>query len=367
MTSSDKKVVVIDNGSYVLKGGIGGDETPKSVFRNVVGSDGSLGNKAIEKEVALHSPLKKGVITNWEEMEKIWRLLFDELKVKPEESPVLLTERAKNPKQNREKVTTVMFETFKVPALYIEIQAILSVYSSGRPIGVALDCGADFASIVPVVENYEGIKLPHSVVRLDIGGRDLTELLRKGLWDRGITYFRGPAQLDTVRDIKEKLGYVALDFDQELKTAQTSAKIDKNYELPDKSVVVVGAERFKCAEALFKPILVGYEESGIDEKILQSVLAVDERYRPDLYSNVVLSGGSTSFPGLVERLQKELAALAPSALKARVTRLPEPQYAVWIGGSMLTALPSFESRMITKKEYDENGPDIVNKKCPSPY
>jgi len=145
--------------------------------------------------------------------------------------------------------------------------------------------------------------------------------------------------------------------------AASSSELEKQYELPDGNVITVGNERFRCPEVLFQPALIGKEASGVHDTMYQTIMKCDVDIRKDLYANIVLSGGSTMYDGIAERLTKEIVALAPQTMKIKVVAPPERKYSVWIGGSILASLSTFQQMWISKEEYDESGPSIVHRKC----
>ena len=377
MDDQNKPHLIIEIGSSYVKAGFAGEEGPRAEFSNVVGrpkaqgimvgseqEDYFVGSEAEVKRggLILRYPVEHGIVEDWDDFEKVLHHTFtNELRVNPEEHNVLITETSLNPKVNREKLTQLLFDTFNVPGLYVANTAVLSLYAAGKFTGVVVEIGGGVAHIVPI---FDGFVPPQSIQRINLAGRDLTEYLVKILIERGLHVSTG-AEREIVKDVKEKLCYVALDFDAELAQSKQGSSKDAEYEMPDGSVITIGSERFRTPEVLFNPSLIGKEFGGIHEQVYQAITKSDVDVRKDLYQNIVLSGGTTLFAGLPERLTKEVQKLAPSAIKSlvKVIAVPERKYCTWIGGSILSSISTFSSMWITKEEYQDAGPSIVHQKC----
>jgi actin len=369
------KPIVLDNGSGLTKNGYAGEDRPRSVWPTIIGypkytsimtdvehytREYYIGEEALNLRGVLRLvyPVEHGMILDWQAMEKIWHFTFyNDLRVNPSEHPILLTEPPLNPRKNREKMAEIMFETFNVPAMYVSMQAVLSLYASGRTTGLVVDSGDGVTHIVPI---YEGFALTHAINRVDLGGRDITEYLRRLLRQRGYSLVSS-AEREIVRDIKEKLCYVALEPEKEMKLAEKVAEMQKEYVLPDGEKVVIGAERFLAPEVFFNPGVIGMEATPLDESIVDSIRKCDVDLRRELYSNIVLSGGSTMFPGIKERLEKEIKELTPEEVDVKIIAPPERQYSVWMGGSILSSLKTFQKLWITNKEYKEQGSSVIHR------
>ncbi|KFD62747.1 hypothetical protein M514_05149 [Trichuris suis] len=364
--------IVIDNGSGMIKAGFAGDQTPKCHFPNYVGRpkhirvmagalDGDLfvGPKAVEYRglLSIHYPMEHGVITNWNDMELIWQYLYgkDMLQTFPEEHPVLLTEPALNPMRNRERASEFFFETFNVPALFISMQAVLSLYSTGRTTGTVLDCGDGVTHAVPI---FEGFAMPHSIMRTNIGGRDVTRLLRLLLLKEGVDLHRS-SEFELVKMIKERACFTSTNPQRD-ESAVDNEKVQ--YVLPDGSQVSLGPCRFRAPEVLFHPDLIGEEYAGAHECLAYSIQKSDIELRRTLYENIVLSGGSTLFQGFGDRLLSEVKKLAPKDIKIRITAPQERLFSTWIGGSILASLDTFRKMWVSKKEYEDEGLRAIHRK-----
>eukprot|EP00064_Thunnus_orientalis_P018932 superscaffoldBa00004530_g19041 len=237
--------------------------------------------------LSVRYPMEHGIVKDWNDMERIWQYVYskEQLQTFSEEHPVLLTEAPLNPSKNREKAAEVFFETFNVPALFISMQAVLSLYATGRTTGVVLDSGDGVTHVVPI---YEGFAIPHSIMRVDIAGRDVSRYLRLLLRKEGYN-FNTSAEFEVVRTIKERACYLSLNpqKDETLETEKAQ------YVLPDGSSLNIGPARFRAPELLFRPDLIGDESSGIHEVLAYAIQKSDMDLRRTLFSTIVLCGGST--------------------------------------------------------------------------
>lgn len=365
--------VVIDNGSGSIKAGFAGDSEPKSCFWNMVGSPKysrvMLGGISEEKFIGknaqehrgllkLHYPMEKGIIQDWDSMEEIWEHLYrDELGCKPDMHPVLLTESPLNPARNRARMAEVFFETFQVPAMHVSIQAVLSLYASGRVTGVVLDSGDGVTQVVPV---YEGYAIPNAIRRMDVAGRCISKnlllLLRKSGYN-----FISSSEHEIVRMLKEKMCFVSPNPSKDIKEFLPVYTKQDEYILPDSQVLQLGTERFMAPEILFQPDLIGSEQNGVHSMLNDSISGCDMDLRRMLYGNIVLAGGSTLFKGFGERLIHETKSqLRQRDLKIKICAPPERKYSTWIGGSILASLNSFKKLWVTMDEYQED-PEIIHK------
>ena len=377
----ENAAIVLDNGSGVIKAGFSGDDAPRAVFNNVIGRAAyrpimlGMGTKEfyvgdeltkMRGILSLRHPITHGVINNFDDMEKIWHYAFNDLlKIDPSQHNVLITEAPLNPVENRERMISTLFETFEVKGSYVNIQAVLALYASGRTTGIVLDSGDGVTHAVPI---FEGYALPHAMERLNIGGRDITNYMAKqltmknGLIDRNNEFISSSAK-EFVSTIKEDIGYCAIDFDDEYTKSKTSNECQMEYKLPDGTVLNVNNERFECAEILYNPLLIGKEVHGIHHLITDSIFKCEMDLRNRLFENIILSGGTTTFKNFEQRLTNEIINVVGPDGNIKIIAPPERKYTVWIGGSILSSLSTFQELWITKEEYEEEGPNIVHRKC----
>nr|ADH43034.1 Actin [uncultured SAR11 cluster alpha proteobacterium H17925_45G17] len=372
----DDEVVVMDNGSDTIKAGFGGDDTPCVIEQSVVGYDKQwrgrpqegtpsfVGTEAFERHSTnlLKRPIEHGMVTDWENMEVLWRHVFENSLGVSSCSGALMTEPPLNPKDNRERMTQMMFESFHLPQFYLALTPVLALYASGRTSGLSLDSGYAVTHCVPI---YEGYSLPHAIQRNDRNsGRDLTDFLSQLLPESGIRLSTSAERL-IVRDMKEKLCRVSLDFDHEVNTAMS-----QEYTMPDSTVVTVNNQMIRVPEVMFKPYLDGSSRRhfSIHEILKRTIFDNDIDLHRVLMENIVLSGGNTKFVNYGERMEAEVKQLVPNPMMSSwvhtvVPRENDSLFSAWTGGALLSALSTFEGMWLTMEMYNEKGPRAIHEVC----
>lgn len=352
---------VIDNGSGVIKVGVADEEAPDKMFSNIVGRpDGNsdsgilVGDQVTESKERLKTsyPMEYGIVQNWDDMERIWKYALG-----GKTEPVLLTESTLSPQSNKVKGAEIFFEKFQVKGFYVEMQDILSLYSSGRTTGIMLNCGDGITSAVPI---YEGYALRHAIQRSNIGGRDVTRylqmLLRKGGYN-----FRSSMELEVVKKIKEKRCYLSLDLE---KDEEEYTEFDPaTYKLPDNKVINIGPEKFRAPELLLNPSLIGKECDGLGDCVEKAILDSDLDIRKILCTHITCSGGSTKIKNFGERMLGDLQSVFPPQTNIKIFAPHARMTAAWCGGAILAGMSTFQDRWVTPQEYKESGKRAILQKC----
>ncbi len=366
--------VVIDVGSGLVKAGFGGEDGPRSIFNSIVGTpkevglmvgmelkERYVGDDAISKyEIMNFSyPIQRGEVTDWDKFENlIHYLLYSEMKVVPEEVSILITESPRTSRENREKLTEILFETFNVKRLHIANSSMLGLFSYGKTSGLIVDSGFNITSTVPV---YEGYPLSHASIRINIGGEDLSKNLLSMIQNNlDETYIDTKGRI-LADDIKEKLGYLLLNPDD-----GDDVK-DVTYELPDGKKIALSKELYKANEILFSPNEENEKEKGllsIKSMVIDSINKCDNEIKNDIKENICLTGGTTLLKNFPEKLKNELSESSEGAnfnLSAEQERL----FSTWIGGSIVSSLDNFQFMWVNKKEYTDNGKNllVIDSKC----
>jgi len=384
-----RDIVVCDNGTGFVKCGFAGSNFPPVIFPSLVGrpllryeekaidgiviKDVMVGNEAqkLRNMLDITYTLENGIVKNWPDMEHLYNYtFFDQLKIDPKESKILLTEAPMNPKANREKLVQMMFEKYKFKATYVSIQAILALFAQGLNTGLVVDSGDGVTHLIPV---FEGFVVSDQIKRINLAGRDITRYLVQLLQRRGYAFNR-TADFDTVRQIKEKLCYVGYDLAMEKRLALETTVLVEPYTLPDGRVIKVGAERFEAPEAIFNPSLAkDIDHSGLSDQIFQTVQALPIDHRMEFYQHIVLSGGTSMYPGMSSRLTKDITDLyLAKVLKGDPTNLskfklkiedpPNRKHLVFLGGAYLAMVMKDRAEFwITREEYEEKGIKCLEK------
>jgi len=380
-------VIVCDSGSGYVKAGYAGATFPENDSPCAVGSADANGARVFvgrqqlvdppqqpappHRDIRIIHPIVNGIVQDWDAMEAVWSHTFrDVLSTDPAGKTVMLTEQPGNPLTARQRTLEIMFERFGLSEAYIQGQAVLSLYSQGLLSGLVLESGHGITHAVPVFDGYTD---PLLAQRLPVAGRHITHYLLELLQRRGHPLSLG-TDLPVAEGIKESACYVARDYSQEVKLARETVCRVERYTLPDGRTIRIGAERFAAPEALFNPSLLGVESPGVAELVHRCIHACPIDLRLPLYEHVVLSGGTTMFPGFPSRLEEELRSLyrekvlkgetaGVSKLKLRVDDPPRRKHTVFIGAAVLADIMKDQREFwVSKAEWEED-PRRAAMKC----
>ncbi|RLN72038.1 hypothetical protein BBJ28_00026692, partial [Nothophytophthora sp. Chile5] len=324
----------------------------------------------------LSRPLNRGVVEDWDALERMWEFVFaQELRVDPETTalPVLCVSSPAGPKKQQERMAQLMFESQKVCGFYFMQQCVLSLFASGRTRGLVVEVGHGSSHAIPI---FEGYALPHAAVHYNAGGMDISHRLHMLLSKRGMSFHSFP--LHTIDEIKETSCAVGSSTNQH--SQHQAEDGSKPFELPDGTILQVDRHTQTApAEVLFKPQELGDDHpsrptQGLHECAAASIAMCDKDLQKDLFGAVVLAGGSTMLPGFSRRFQEELQAVTQRPGSGSVNVVPDPvvrergynsqrKIAAWVGGSMFASLSTFRDIHITKQEWEEYHEAILDRKC----
>ena len=379
-----KLPIVIDIGSGEVKAGFSGEEKPKLIFKNYIGSSKykkvlhSYNNENTNQTeeyigddcdkylglLKLRYPVNRGVFEREEDIFSLFNHIFLKLGLTSQEikeHPILITEPILNPRTNREKISHTLFDNLGIPALFFASQPILSLLSTSVTTGVMLESGE---GITQTCFLYEGYSIPCSYERYNYGGKDVSEYLKNMLRKRGYNFYNS-TEIKLVNDIKEKLCY--LENSKKVDLANAKKSLNKKlipYYLPDGNYISIGDERILAGEILFNPDYIGKEYLSFSEMIISSINKTDIEIRKKGYESIWLSGGNTSFKDLNEKLIEDMKIKLGKGIFINVLENDKikPQLRCWVGGNIISTLEIFKKMWVTKNEWNENGNGIVHVK-----
>ncbi|XP_030327222.1 actin-like protein 7A [Strigops habroptila] len=364
----ETKALVVDIGTGHFKCGFAGDPWPLYIVSPTFGKPtweaGSNQRETFVEEELQNSsvpstpinPVRHGTVVDWNYVQDTLKCIFKaEMKIQPDDHAVLMSVPPLCSTTDKGKYAEMLFEGLHTPAIHLAYQSHLSMYSYGKTSALVVESGHGVSYVVPI---YEGYILRSITGKVDYAGSDITCYLMKLLNESGNAFTEH--QLNIIQDLKEKCCYTSLDLKQDLSLPVEKQQVD--YKLPDGHFISVGKERFLCAEALFKPVLFGSQQQGLLQLTLACLKKCDADINRKMLGNILLCGGSTMMEGFADRFQRELARMCPHDGPI-ITASPQRKSAVWIGGSILASLNSFQDLWVHRYEYEEHGSTCIFKKC----
>lgn len=360
--------VVLDIGQFSSKIGFAGEDNPSNVFLTIVGKpkyhdiEGQYTQQKQELYVGeeiqslglykIFYPIQKGEVVNWNHFKKIMEYIFYNLRVDSTLVNILYAIHPLFPKKEIHRLFELFLEDYQCMAFYPVLDSMLTLYSGGFQTGLVIEIGDSSTRIIPI---YEGYKINHAIKILETGGKVLTRYMGEKIKNSVGFSVDSSLRKELVRALKERACFVSLDYKEDVKR---SDQYEKEYSLPDGTTISLSRERFEIPELLFNPTS-DLEAIPLHKAILDSVEACDVDIRSDLLNNIFLSGGSSMFPNLKQRiileLELELMRRKKKDQRIRIIAPRERTYSVWVGGSILAMIPEFEDNWVTRADYFKEG------------
>ncbi|KAA8491201.1 actin [Porphyridium purpureum] len=377
-----KSIAVLDPGSTRFKCGLSGEAVPKATFASVIAmradadatNASAAGLKKVNKDMhkaefvgeevltqkqalnPVHYPIQRGEVKDWEHMELLYyQALHNELKIDPSQHAVFVVGSPLSTTRDREHIAQIMFESFAVPRLRILDHAACCIVAAGKASGMVIEMGGSGTTVSPV---YEGVTMRLNVQRANVGGADISAYIAKQLAQAnpGGSKYDTPAQMERVKEIKHSVCQVS-----ETVLSKIDPALATEYVLPDGQRVKVPASAVVGAEGYFNPALIGATERPLNHLVHGSLAVCSDAVRTMLLQNVVLSGGSSLFPGMIKRIENEVNSVMKPKHIVKAIAPPEREYTAWLGGATLAALGTFPQVCVSMADYNEFGPGIVRR------
>ena len=378
-----KLPIIIDIGSGIIKAGISGQESPKTIFPNYIGEPKyskvlrsfSKDNQEMKEQyigkdcskylgiLKLRYPVKNGIFENEQDILTVFKYIYQNLEINNEEireHPILITESLLNPYSNREKIASALFENLSAPAIFFASQPILSLFSTSNTSGVILESGEGVTQSCVV---YEGYSIPNSYIRNNYGGRDVTDYFQTLLKKQGYS-FSTTSEFEIVKKIKEEICFTVVGSSSNNPLSNISnlelgnknkSESSNTYNFPDGNAIKIGEEKSLAPEILFNPSIIGSEHLSFQEMIVTSINKVDIDLRKNLFNNILISGGNTLFKGIQEKFHTEIKYLSPKNMKVRIHSPGNRLLSCWTGGNVISTLEIFKKMWVTKDDWGEKG------------
>ncbi|KII67611.1 Actin-like protein 6A [Thelohanellus kitauei] len=370
--SNDVGAIVVDIGSHSTKAGWGGQDRPEIDIPTVLGhraqkkfnfADVKYPNylcgvnhvNAQIEEMEIVSPIKNGAVIDWTAFEALLNHVFSyELRILPDEHPVMLVELPLTQGTHRETISEIMFEKFCVSGFYSANPAVLATFSHCKSSGLVIDAGHTLTSIVPVVD---GFALKRNSFHLPLAGGFLAEKSRQLL--KKLNIDMTPRYLISKKEITQENQLPIFSKRTQPQSDYSYHLTPMYYEFPNGYYGRFEDERYIIPEQLFNPN--SHEDPTLSSLELHKLIL-----KCIILNNIITVGGTSTLTGYSERIQHSISNALPPNFKHRFISTSYPsdrRFCAWTGGSILSSMGTFHQNWVSKTEYMEVGKRIIDLKC----